>query len=276
MKTRQPDAALFGSAWVAVGAVAMLCSSSPAQTQTGPAEQPIPLSALAPENLSRPRPTPPFDLTGNWFVDLRFNEQSWHFGPPYPKLTAKAQEHFDASQRAAAEDKLYRDDIGQCWPAGMPLIMTRVWPISMIQLPTAIFMISHFMNSLRVVYTDGRPHTDPDLVVPSFNGESIGRWEGDTLVVHTRHFVDHHHWMDQGGIAIPAGAQLSIVERVRLVDDGQRLEIEYTMTDPEHWEGEWKSMKRFNRVNDVDLTEVTCFPDMNDNLPATRSQSLVN
>ena len=76
---------------------------------------------------------------------------------------------------------MYRDDIGQCWPAGMPLIMTRVWPIAMIQLPTAIYMTSAFMNSLRIIYLDGRPHSDPDIVVPSFNGESIGRWEGNTL-----------------------------------------------------------------------------------------------
>ena len=74
--------------------------------------------------------------------------------------------------------------------------MTRVWPIAMIQLPTAVYMVSEFMNSFRVVYLDGRPHTDPDLVVRSFNGESIGRWEGDTLVVDTKYFVPDHHWID--------------------------------------------------------------------------------
>jgi hypothetical protein len=170
----------------------------------------------------------------------------------------------------------YRDDIGQCWPAGMPLIMTRVWPIAMIQLPTAIYMISHFMNSLRIVYLDGRTHTDPDIVVPTFNGESIGHWEDDTLVVDTRHFPGHNHWMDQGGAAIPASEQLRIIERIRMLDGGEQLEIEYIMTDPVNWEGEWRSTKRFNRVDDVDITEVTCFPAMNENLPATRSESLVN
>ena len=99
--------------------------------------------------------------------------------PPTFKLTPHAQEHYDAGQKATKEGKVYRDDIGQCWPAGMPLIMTRVWPIAMIQLPTAIYMTSAFMNSLRIIYLDGRPHSDPDIVVPSFNGESIGRWEGE-------------------------------------------------------------------------------------------------
>mgnify|MGYP007099125762 CR=1 FL=1 len=48
------------------------------------------------------------------------------------------------------------------------------------------------------------------------DGESIGRWEGNTLVVDTIYFPGHHHWMDQGGASIPAGEQLQIVERIRL------------------------------------------------------------
>jgi len=232
--------------------------------------------ALTPANLAKARPEPPFDLTGTWFVDLDATPSSWRFGPPYPDFTPQAQVHIDASRQAAAEGKVYRDDIGQCWPAGLPLIMTRVWPIAMVQLPTVAYMISGFMNSVRFIYLDGRAHTDPDLVVRSFNGESIGQWDGDTLVVDTRHFVDDHHWMDQGGIAIPAGDQLRIVERIRLLADTDQLEIEYTMTDPEHWEGEWTSTKYWNRVNDIDIAEVECLPDLNDNLPSTRSESLVN
>src|SRR5688572_31965594 len=146
-----------------------------------------PLSALAPENLAKPRPPAPFNLTGNWFI--QGGVAGFLFGRTpdvLPKLTPAAQKHFDAYAAAAKAGKVYRDDIGQCWPAGMPIIMTRVWPIAMIQLPTAIYMISEFMNSFRVIYLDGRPHTDPDVVVRTFNGESIGRWEGDTLVVEDR------------------------------------------------------------------------------------------
>jgi hypothetical protein len=235
-----------------------------------------PLGALAPENLAKERPAPPFDLTGTWFVDLDATPASWRFGPPYPEFTAAAKVHIEASQRATEEGKVYRDDIGQCWPAGVPLIMTRVWPIAMIQVPTAVYMISGFMNSLRVVYTDGREHTPDDYVVPSFNGESIGHWEGDTLVVDTRSFVDHHHWMDQGGMAIPAGGQLRIIERIRLNEETDQLEIEYTMTDPENWVGEWKNMKYFNRVTDTDISEVACLPNLNENMLSTRSESLIN
>ena len=231
------------------------------------------LSALAPENLARPRPPAPFDLTGTWQHDLR-QPGSWQFVPEEFTLTPEAQVHYDAGEAALADGKVYRDDIGQCWPAGMPLIMTRVWPIAMIQLPTAVYMVSNFMNSLRVIYLDGREHTDPDLVVPSFNGESIGHWEGDTLVVDTRYFVGHHHWMDQGGASIPASEDLHIVERIRLTED-DRLEIEYTMTDPNSWEGEWVMTKWFDRQNDVDITEVECWPDLNDYMRSTTSEAQV-
>ncbi|MET0164283.1 MAG: hypothetical protein ABW318_04685 [Vicinamibacterales bacterium] len=250
-------------------------ANTPAAESEVPSEPGRQLSALAPENLAKARPAAPFDLTGNWFIDVTENPNAWRFGPPYPKLTAAAQLHFDASQVAAKEGKVYRDDIGQCWPAGLPLIMTRYWPMAMVQIPTAIYMVSGFMNSLRIVYLDGRSHTDPDIIVRTFNGESIGRWEGDTLVVDTVGFRGDHHWMDQGGASIPAGEQLHIVERIRLINDRKQLEIEYTMTDPEYWEGEWKSTKRFNRVNDEDIQEVSCLPDLNEHLQSTSSKTQV-
>jgi hypothetical protein len=233
-----------------------------------------PLGALARENLAKARPAAPFDITGTWQHELR-GPQSWKFIPETFKLTPQAQEHYDAGEQAQAEGKLYRDDIGQCWPPGMPLIMTRVWPIAVLQVPTAIYMVSGFMNSLRIIYLDGRPHSEPDIVVPSFNGESIGRWEGNTLVVDTRYFPGHHHWMDQGGASIPASEELHIIERMRLIENGATLEIEYRMSDPQSWEGEWRLTKRFNRQENTDITEVECLPDLNDNLPATSSDSLV-
>jgi hypothetical protein len=250
-------------------ALALAVHPEPLRAQ---AATPVPtrLSALAPENLAKPRPKPPFDLTGNWFIDNSPGIQGWLFGPAtIPKLTPAAQKHRDAYLKAAAEGKVYRDDIGQCWPAGVPIIMTRVWPIAMIQTPTAIYMISEFMNSLRTVFLDGRPHTDPDLVVRTFNGESVGRWEGDTLVVETKNFIDdEHHWIDQG---VPASGELKIIERIRMLSPNQ-LEIAMTLTDPKMWEGEWKGVRRWNRVNDIDVEEVECRPDLNEHLQSTSSK----
>jgi hypothetical protein len=125
---------------------------------------------------------------------------------------------------------------------------------------------------LRVVYLDGRPHTDPDIAVPSFNGESIGKWENDTLVVDTKYFVADHHWIDSG---IPGSDALHIVERIKLIDDGKAMQIEYTLTDPKSWVGDWKMTKQWRRVDNRDIAEVSCLPDMNEHLPSTQSKENV-
>ena len=168
------------------------------------------LGALAPENLNKERPAPPFDLTGTWFVDLREGFAKFLFGPPYPNFYKEGREALIDSAKAQAEGRTYRDAIGQCYPPGMPMIMTRVWPHAFIQLPTAIYMISGFNNSVRTIFLDGREHSDPDLVVPSYNGESVGRWEG-----------------------------------------------------------EWRSVKEFDRADYTDINEAVCILQYNRNLPGT-------
>ena len=247
----------------------MAAGSAGAQQPSAPAESPPPLGALAPENLEKPRPKPPFNLTGTWFVDLSAGFSSFMFGPPYPKFKPAAQASVDAAKKASKEGRAYKDDIGQCYPAGMPMIMTRVWPIAMIQMPTAIYMVSGFENALRIIYLDGRPHTDPDVVVRSYNGDSIGHWEGDTLVVDSTSFIPEHHWIDNG---VPVSDDFHIVERMRLQNGGKTLEIKYIMTDPQNWDGEWTSTKHWKRVDDQDITEVECTPDLDKHLPSTQSR----
>ncbi len=234
-------------------------------------QQPGALGALAPANLAKPRPKPAFDLTGTWLHGG--SEGGFRFAPPPGfKLTPPAQVIYDEAKIAQGEGKVYHDDIGQCWPSGLPILMTRVWPIAMIQLPTAIYMIQELMNTMRFIYLDGRPHTDPDIAVPSFNGESIGHWENDTLVVDTKYFVPEHHWLDQG---IQTSDALHLVERIRMTNGGKTLEIETTATDPKTWEGEWKWTKKFQRVDDRDIAEVECLPDLNEHMPSTHSNANV-
>jgi hypothetical protein len=223
--------------------------------------------ALAPQNLAMKRPKPPFDLTGTWFVDLRRAFADFRFGPPYPEFYEPGQTAMREAEEARKAGKPYRDSIGQCYPAGMPMIMTRVWPISMIQLPTAIYMLAAFTNSMRFIYLDGRGFTDPDTVISTYNGESIGKWEGDSLVVHTKYFEPNEHYIDGG---LPISDQFEIVERIKLLEKGQILQIEYTMTDPKMWKGEWKNTKRWIRKDYSDIPEVECLPNLNQNLPSTQ------
>jgi hypothetical protein len=224
------------------------------------------LGALAPANIAKPRPKAPFNVTGTWFVDLRRSFADFRFGPPYPEFYEPGQTAMRESEEARKKGVPYRDSIGQCYPAGMPMIMTRVWPINMIQLPTAVFMNFGFTNSMRFIYTDGRDFTDPDTVVYTYNGESIGKWEGSALVVKTKYFEPNEHYIDGG---LPISDQFEMTERFTMLDRGKTLQIDYTMTDPKMWKGEWKSTKRWLRMDESDIPEVECLPNLNKNLPST-------
>ena len=218
--------------------------------------------ALAPANLEQERPPAPFDVTGTWYID-----SEWRF-LPLPKLLPEAQRLYDMARQAAAEGRAFNDVTGQCWPPGVPIVMTRVWPIHMIQLPTSIVMISNFENQVRWVFMDSRSHTDPDIYAPSYNGESMGRWERDTLVIDTKNFAPKNHYID----GVPISGDLHITERVRMINDGEGLEIVYTMTDAANWEGEWVSTKRYKREHKVDFLEVHCLPDLNKGILGTSEE----
>lgn len=217
--------------------------------------------ALSRENLDKKRPAPPVDLTGTWLIDFG----TWQFDP-VPKLKPEYQEMHEKAQQAYKEGKVYHGDIGLCWPPGVPIVMNRVWPIHFIQLPTSIVIIANFYNQVRWVYMDGREHTDPDLYVPSYNGESIGRWEGSSLIIDTRNFETKKHWVRDG---VPISDKFHVIEKISLSEDGQTMEIEYTMTDPEIWEGEWLSKKIYHRKDAVDFVEVHCLPDLNEGIIST-------
>lgn len=226
------------------------------------------LGALAPENLAKPRPKPPFDLTGTWFINLRRSFGDFRFGPPYPEFFEPGQTAMKEAEEARAAGVPYRDSIGQCYPAGMPMIMTRVWPFNTIQLPTVMYELFGFTSSMRFIYLDGREFTDPDIAVYTYNGESIGHWEKDALVVHTKYLEPNEHYIDSG---IPISDQFEIIERYTLEDDGETLRIDYTMTDPKMWKGEWKSTKRWIRQHESDIPEAECLPNLNENLPGTEA-----
>jgi hypothetical protein len=273
----RPDGSKFKH-WLAIPGLALLLAApavgqrdgarrlTPEQLETMQQRHPGLPGALDPANLAKPRPKPPFDMTGTWFVDLSEGFDKFRFGPPYPEFLEAGKKALTEGAAARARGENYRDSIGQCYPAGMPMIMTRVWPVMFVQVPTAIYMVAGFTNSFRTIYLDGRAHTDPDIYVPTYNGESIGHWEGDTLVVDTQGFETDHHWIDTG---LPVSDQFHMIERIRMIKNGNALEIEYIMTDPQNWRGEWRNTKRWDRVTEADIGEVECTEARNANLPGT-------
>jgi hypothetical protein len=87
----------------------------------------------------------------------------------------------------AVEKYLHPTPYGSCPPGGTPTSITTQatehGPLEIVQVPGRVWLLTEFPQTIRMIPTDGRKHpADPD---PSFNGDSVGRWEGDTLVVDT-------------------------------------------------------------------------------------------
>ena len=211
------------------------------------------------DNLEKARPAPPFDLTGTW--QMRNDPKTGGFNfIPLAKFTPAGQKVWDAYNEMLAKNGEYYDDAGHCWPSGMPRWLTRFWPIQYFQYPTVIVGIQALLNSNRWIYLDGRGHADPDITAPTYNGDSIARWEGDTLVIHTNELEASHHWITHG---IPMSDQLEITERIRMAPDKQSFTNEITMVDPVNWVGEWKNTKTYIRQKGIDPVESECLPEGN-------------
>jgi hypothetical protein len=225
------------------------------------------LGALAPSNLSVLRPKAPFVLTGTWNMVIDPSSGS-HLFEPHPTLTPTAQKEFDTMTEEAKKGFEYHDDPGACWPLGMPRMMTRFWPVQIIQLPTEIVLITMFDHSVRWIYMDGRGHPPQDELVYTYNGHSIGQWDGDTLVIDTVGMTDSHHYVQEG---IPTGVNLHIKERIKLVNGGKMFEDQFTLTDPDHWKGDWVNTKRYKREDYTDIEEHVCIYEEVSRLPSFKA-----
>jgi len=162
----------------------------------------------------------PTDLSGYW--ELKFDSRN----VPPASLIAPAT----AAERAALV-KHDADAIRWCHFFGMPYMMA--WsPVEIVQNTNGkeIAITSPVRTPARHIYTDGRPHVSAETFDPTSTGNSVGHWEGDTLVVDTVGFSD------EGILAIPGGgtrtATSHLMERFRLLNGGQRLSVVFTWVDP--------------------------------------------
>jgi hypothetical protein len=144
--------------------------------------------------------------------------------PPGPKLTPAYAAKYAEWRKKFAEGKQEPDTVTRCLAFG--IARSGTMPVEIIQTPGQITLNLGVLHNIRRIYLDGIGHTTG--ADPSFNGDSIGHWEGDTLVVETNNV--RAATLDRDGI--PYSDKLTAVERIRRTSP-TRLEIEMTLTDPE-------------------------------------------
>ena len=142
----------------------------------------------------------------------------------------------------------------RCWPIGVPgWMLYPVTPVYFLQTPQEVVMIWEEDHMVRHVYLTDKHSPD---IKPSWFGESIGHYEnGDTLVIdtvglNTRTFVDSYR--------TPHTAQLHVVERFRIVNDGEALEASAHVEDPGAFTTPWNALQRYRRVEQGPLKEEVC------------------
>ncbi len=156
----------------------------------------------------------------------------------------------------------------RCLPMGIPGVYFRPRTFEFVQNPSRTIMLFEVDHLWRQIHMDGRGF--PDAALDTWMGYSIGRYEGDTLVVETRYFKgweeNAQRWLDRLGH--PFSDQLQVTERFRRVD-ATTLENQITITDPVAYTKPWNA-KMMYRTRDFEMGEFICQELMLSDLPDMR------
>ncbi len=213
----------------------------------------IPRTPDGKPNLSAPAPKTPDgkpDLSGVWMVrnGNKYFQDLGADGVEIPMLPwAKAL----YEQRKANLQKGHPSE--RCLGHGVADFDTVATPRKIIQTPQVIAILFEAYNQYRQILMDGRPLPEPDQ--PSYHGYSVGRWEGDTLVVETNGFND------RGGLDMNGHTQTEttrIIERYTRRNFGH-IDLEVTIDDPKTYSRPWTvALAGLDLLPDEELIEAIC------------------
>jgi len=167
-------------------------------------------------------------------------------GLPFQEWAAELRK-----QRTAADAKDNPD--AHCLPMGFLQFHLHPQPRKILQTPNVTVIIYEANEGLRQIHTDGRSLPGPDAE-PWWYGYSVGKWEGDTLVVETTGFRDGI-WLDVQGTPLTDAAK--VTEKFRRINYGN-LEIEITIDDPKAYTKPWTVKVTQRLMLNSDLIEFIC------------------
>jgi hypothetical protein len=195
------------------------------------------------------------DISGVWNA-MRGNYDTASFSKGDPPMTPWGQAQFNAAKPSQGPRGVKLPDttdmVYKCFPPGMPYIYLQLFPMQIVQTPKEVIELFEYDHMVRHIFIDGRKH--PDDVTPSYNGHSIGHWEGDTLVVDTIG-LNGKMWLDRVGH--PDSDQMHIIERIHRMDD-KTLQVDFTFDDPKSYVKPWTALMRFRLRPDWDIIEDIC------------------
>ncbi|MGC3979740.1 MAG: hypothetical protein QM808_00590 [Steroidobacteraceae bacterium] len=162
-------------------------------------------------------------------------------------LTPKYQAAYDKKVADIAAGKEW-DRLSYCLPAGFPRWLTEPFFREFIVTPKQVWMTHEQINETRRIYTDGRSHIPDEDAVPLWMGDSIGFWNGDTLIVHTNHMKAGEYQRSQPDFSF----QISTVEQIRKVN-ANLIEDRITVYDPLSLTKPWHVVFQYKKVTNPAL-----------------------
>jgi hypothetical protein len=229
------------------------------------------LGACAPRSPNTPSPATAIshpDLSGVWMAFAAIAPD----GGFAPKYSAEGQATLDGF---SSQFKQIPETGAYCVPSGMPGVMltTVSYPIEIVQTASRLVMLAELEMQVRRVFLDGREH--PTDYLPTGVGHSVGRWEGNQLVVDTTlleewqlkpwprsaetHIVERLYLTKRAAVSAPTNAFVATVEKP-INDDV--LVVELTVTDPSFYDGPQKRTAYYQRMADTATLEYACATEL--------------
>ena len=231
--------------------------SRSASAQTKQASQPPAVASSSSDSFD------PHDLSGVWMQDRprlgKVIERYWIYELTLeePPMTAWGLAQYKAAKSsfgthsfpiAETNDPIYHS----CSPTGFPRAFFHAFPIQIVQSPAEVIVLFEWDSLRHQIFTDGRAHDT--ALGPLWMGDSIGHWEGNTLVADTVNF-NEKTWLDR--IGHPHSDALHVIEHIRRVDR-DHLEDEITIDDPKAYTKPWTGKIVFALKPKWTLSEEFC------------------
>jgi hypothetical protein len=170
-----------------------------------------------------------------------------------PNLTDFAKQGLKKTNDEVLRGKAVFSREARCWPTGVPTYdLNQAQPVYFIQTPKEIVMIWQLDHQVRHIYLDVPHSKNPK---PSWYGESVGHFEGDTLVVdtigqNTQTYIDNYR--------TPHSERLHVVERFHLTNGGKNLQADIFVEDPTTYKQPIRVIQTWRRVQQGPMVESSC------------------
>ena len=195
------------------------------------------------------------DISGIYWI-TQYNAKVQLVGGGDLPLTPKGKAAYEKNTAGLKDGSISDDARKFCVPDGPVRTLAGPYPFEIVQAPpgqtTMLYELNHQIRVIRM----GKPLPKYEELVayPAFNGFSVGKFEGDTLVIETGGF-NEKTFLDATGA--PHTDELTTVERIRKISPTQ-LEIVITVKDPDYYTREWQARFVYNLRNDLRIEDYVC------------------